>query len=214
MTTALPILLLAAGQSRRMRGRDKLMEPIEGQTLLRRMAGRAVAAGLGPVYVALPPPPHPRYGTLSGLDLTPVEVPDAAEGMSASLRRALAVLPSAVPAAMILLADLPDLTSQDLRTVAQAVQLGSPHQIWRGAARGRPGHPVVIARPLFAQLMTLSGDTGAQPVLQANRSKMALVSLPGNHALNDLDTPEAWADWRAGRSPNAGSSPDPVTEGS
>ena len=37
-----PILILAAGQSRRMRGRDKLMEVVEGQPLIRRQAEMAL----------------------------------------------------------------------------------------------------------------------------------------------------------------------------
>lgn len=198
MTDALPILLLAAGQSRRMRGRDKLLEPVDGQPLLRRMARRAIAAGIGPVLAALPPAPHPRYAALAGLALTTVPVPDAAQGLSASLRRALAAVPPAAPAAMILLADLPELTAEDLRRVAQAADPGSATLIWRGAtAAGHPGHPVVIARALFAELEALGGDTGAQPVLRRHADRMALIPLPGDHALRDLDTPEAWAAWRA-----------------
>lgn len=200
MTDALPILLLAAGLSRRMRGRDKLLEPVDGQPLLRRVAQRAIAAGIGPVFVALPPAPHPRYAALAGLELTTVPVPDAAQGMSASLCRALAALPQGAPATMILLADLPELTSADLRRVAEAVDPASSRLIWRGAsAEGAAGHPVVIARALFAELAELSGDTGAQPVLRRHDARMELVPLPGEHALRDLDTPEAWAAWRAAR---------------
>ncbi|WP_370741664.1 NTP transferase domain-containing protein, partial [Pseudooceanicola lipolyticus] len=49
----MPILLLAAGQSARMRGRDKLMERVEGRPLIRRQADIARAATSGPVIVAL-----------------------------------------------------------------------------------------------------------------------------------------------------------------
>ncbi len=46
---SLPILILAAGASTRMRGRDKLMEPVEGRPLIRRQAEMARAAGRFPV---------------------------------------------------------------------------------------------------------------------------------------------------------------------
>ncbi|MDK3020666.1 nucleotidyltransferase family protein [Pseudodonghicola flavimaris] len=198
MTQALPILLLAAGQSRRMQGRDKLMEPVEGVALLRRMAQRAIAAGLGPVYVTLPPPPHPRYAALSGLELTPVEVPDAASGLSASLRRGFSALPPQAGAAMILLCDLPELTTEDLKNIAQSLDLNSENMIWRGTSEtGAPGHPVVIAQPLFDEVQTLTGDHGAQPLLRRHADRVVKVALPGDHAICDLDTPEAWAAWRA-----------------
>ncbi|NDW43918.1 NTP transferase domain-containing protein [Ruegeria sp. PrR005] len=194
----IPILLLAAGQSRRMGGADKLMQEIDGEPLLRRSASIAMTAG--PVIAALPPAPHPRHGALAGLDIEIVEVPDAAEGMNASLRRAVAALPPQAPAAMVLLADLPDLTAQDLSHVLAAIDFSSNNLVWRGATEdGRPGHPVVFHCALFPELLALTGDGGAQSVAQAYKDRQMLVPLPGQNARTDLDTPEAWADWRAKR---------------
>jgi len=196
----LPILLLAAGQARRMRGRDKLMEDVDGQPLLQRMAQRACAARIGPVIVALPPAPHPRHAALDGLPVLPVEVPDAADGLSASLKRALAAVPDTAEAAMILLADLPDILTQDIIRVTQASVSHESSLIWRGATEdGAPGHPVILARALFAELAALSGDAGAQAVIRRHADRVTLVPLPGRHALRDLDTPEDWAAWRADR---------------
>ncbi|MCE8518203.1 nucleotidyltransferase family protein [Ruegeria pomeroyi] len=194
----IPILLLAAGQSRRMGGADKLMQEIDGEPLLRRSAKIALTAG--PVIAALPPAPHPRHGALAGLDIEIVEVPDATEGMNASLRRAVAALPPQTPAAMVLLADLPDLTAQDLSHVLAAIDLSSNNLVWRGATEdGRPGHPVVFHKALFPELLALTGDGGAQSVAQAYKDRQMLVRLPGQNARTDLDTPEAWANWRAKR---------------
>ena len=50
----IPILLLAAGSSSRMRGRDKLMEEVDGVPLIARAAGIARAATEGAVIVTLP----------------------------------------------------------------------------------------------------------------------------------------------------------------
>ncbi|MEC8796355.1 MAG: NTP transferase domain-containing protein, partial [Pseudomonadota bacterium] len=55
--TGLAIIVLAAGSARRMRGRDKLMETIDGTPLIARQLGRAIATGLT-TYVALSPD-HP-----------------------------------------------------------------------------------------------------------------------------------------------------------
>ncbi|MCB1394509.1 MAG: NTP transferase domain-containing protein, partial [Rhodobacteraceae bacterium] len=54
----------AAGASRRMAGRDKLLEPVDGAPLLRRQARAAVAAGTGPVAVTLPPDDRTRRAAL------------------------------------------------------------------------------------------------------------------------------------------------------
>ncbi|MEX0320298.1 MAG: NTP transferase domain-containing protein [Ruegeria sp.] len=191
----IPIILLAAGQSSRMGGTDKLMQQVDGIPLLRRAAG--IARQVGPVFVALPPQPHPRYSALSGLDVGIVEVPDAAEGMNASLRRAIAALPEQTPAAMILLADLPDLTVEDLQTTLYAVSKFPACKIWRGATEdGKPGHPVIFHRSLFPELIALTGDNGAHSVTRRHPENVHLVPLPGQRARLDLDTPADWQDWR------------------
>lgn len=197
--TKIPVILLAAGQSRRMVGADKLLQRIDGISLLRRSALTALRAG--PVIVALPPAPHPRYETLAGLDLTKVGIPDADEGMNASLRGALAHMPPDANAVMVLLADLPDIAVEDLKSVIASVHEQPDNLIWRGAtSAGKPGHPVVFDRQLFDELTRLTGDDGAQSVVRAHKDKVCLVPLPGQNALLDLDTPEDWASWRIQRS--------------
>lgn len=196
----MPIILLAAGQSRRMRGMDKLMKRVAGQPLIRRQAAMARGVTSGAVIVALPPPPHPRHDALAGLDVERVAVPDADEGMNASLRHAVAAVPPDAKAVMLVLADLVDLRVEDLRRVAQSVDLSSDKLIWRGATEaGEPGHPIVFAAALFPDIARLSGDGGAKRMVAATGDKIVLVPLPGDRARRDLDTPEDWEIWRAGR---------------
>ncbi|MGD9294730.1 MAG: nucleotidyltransferase family protein [Roseobacter sp.] len=200
MHSSLPIIILAAGLSSRMRGRDKLMEPIDGTSLLVRQVGRARAATNGPVLVALPPPPHTRHDALEHVGVERIAVPDAGAGISASLRTALCALAPQTPAVMILLPDLPDITTEDMRRVMSAIDLSHDDCVWRGTtADGKPGHPVVIAAPLFAEFKRLSGDSGGSEILKRYRSRTCLVPLPGDRARLDLDTPEDWAAWRAAR---------------
>ncbi len=171
------------------------MEDLGGQPLLRHQA--RMAQSIGPVTVALPPAPHPRYTAISGLDVTALPVPDAAEGMGASLRRAFAALPRGTAAAMVMLADMPDLEASDLASLAASVDLNSDTLIWRAATEdGTPGHPIIFAAALFDQLRQLSGDDGGRAVVRGAASRMQLVPLSGQRARLDLDTPEDWAAWR------------------
>jgi molybdenum cofactor cytidylyltransferase len=196
-TPNIPIILLAAGQSTRMGGRDKLLEVVDGMPLLRRQALMALAAKAGPVFVTLPQGPHPRYDVIDDLDVTVVPVPDAAEGMNASIRRGVAALPPDATAAMMLLADLPDLTTEDLITCLRAVDLASNMSIWRGATEdGKPGHPIIFAAKHFAAFAKLTGDSGGRDIVAAAQDQTQLIPLPGQHARRDLDTPQAWEAWR------------------
>ncbi len=199
MPSDLPIVVLGAGQSSRMRGADKLMQLVDGVPLIRRQAKIARAATSGKVIVTLPNGPHPRYGALAGLDIQVLPVPDAAEGMAASLKRAFAAV-DGHPAAMLLLADLAELTVGDLREVSGAVDRNGSYLVWRGVTEdGKPGHPIVFAAPLFSAFATLTGDSGGREVVAAAGDRVHLVPLPGQRARRDLDTPEDWAQWQAER---------------
>lgn len=192
--TAIAILLLAAGASSRMQGRDKLMEEVDGQPLLALMCRRASLTGL-PVFVTLPGTAHPRAAATG--DAIQVPVPDAAEGMAASIRRGTAALPEGTEAVMIMPADMPEVTAQDILHLA--AHFGGPASpVLRATAEdGTPGHPVLFPQRCFKALKTLSGDQGARSVLKAEAVQP--VSLPGRHAVTDLDTPEDWDAWRRNR---------------
>ena len=191
----IPILILAAGGSTRMRGADKLLEQVAGQPLLRLQAERALATGQ-PVFIALPHADHPRAAALSDMDVTPLVVPDAAEGMSATLRGAVPQLPDA-PAFMLLLGDLIDIGADDLMMMLQTHRDQPDNLVWRGATEdGKPGHPILFDASLRPQFATLSGDDGARAIVAPLTARTCLVPLKGNRARRDLDTPEDWANWR------------------
>ncbi|WP_321832642.1 nucleotidyltransferase family protein [Thalassovita sp.] len=188
------ILILAAGASSRMGvGRDKLMEQIGGTALLRLNCDKALSCGLQ-VFACVPSKTHDRAALLpEGVRAIPV--PNAAEGMGVSLATGIAALPDHISDVMILPADMPDLSAVDL---AQVWGEHQSDQITRGASSAaKPGHPVIFPRECFAGLRQLTGDEGARSVVKSYAGQVQLVPLPGQNALTDLDTPEAWADWRA-----------------
>jgi len=195
----IPILILAAGAASRMRGKDKLLEDVDGRSLLAQKieAAQAVSAD---VRVALPPRPHPRYEIVEHAKARSVAVPDASEGMGASLRTIFATLGPSDMRAMLLLADLPDITENDLRMVSEATKTHPDAVIWRGATKnGHGGHPIIVAQSLFPAFAKLRGDDGGREIIKRAGNKVHLVPLPGMRARLDLDTPEDWAAWRAAR---------------
>ena len=187
----IPILILAAGASSRMRGSDKLLELVDGMPLLRHRALAALAAS-SDVFITLPTKTYPRAQSLRGLPVTLIPVPDAATGMAASLRTGVAALPECNHF-MVLLADLPEITAVDMTTLI--TQIDNNHLIFRGtSATGTPGHPIIFhaqLRPLFAGL---TGDNGGRDIIAGHPTKH--IGLPDQHATRDLDTPHDWAEWR------------------
>lgn len=190
------ILIPAAGASSRMRGRDKLLEQIDGQPLLARQVLMALSTD-AEVLVTLPKDRPARAAALADLGeerLSVAVIPDADEGMAASLRAGAAeAMRRGSDALMIVLADMPELEAADLRVMMAAAT--GDHVVRACDETGQVGHPVIFPARLFPALGALRGDQGARPVLA--KEAVHSVPLPGTRATTDLDTPEDWDAWRA-----------------
>lgn len=196
MPPVVHILVLAAGASSRMRGRDKLVQPVQGTPILRRVTDMALATG-APVVVTLPPGCEQRRAVLAGCPATLVEVPDAAMGMSRSIVAGLAAVSAAMPGPqdglMILPADMPGFSVPALSDLLSRFR-SEPRQVWRGSTMdGTPGHPTIFPRDLWPELAAIRGDEGGRSVLGRHRDRVRLMQMPDRMAVLDLDTPEEWA---------------------
>ncbi len=193
-------ILLAAGAGRRMRGRDKLLEPLaDGRPLLRHAAEAARVSQAGEVVAVLPPAAAGRAVALAGTGVRIVEAPDWAEGMAASLRAGLSAIPAETDAVVVLLADMPEVSARDIDRLIAAFDPTEGREICRAVTvDGVPGHPVLFGRRFFESLAGLRGDRGARELLLEAAEFVTDVTTGGRAAVIDLDTPEAWAAWRAG----------------
>ena len=179
-------ILLAAGLSRRY-GRQKLLEMVEGEPLVRRAARMFVAAGLSPVVVVVSPEPALRQA-LEGVPATVVENNQPELGISRSIARGLQTLRVGVAAALIGVCDQPALTEEGIRPVLAAYQEG---QIVVPDYGDHRGNPVLFDRAFFGELCQLEGDTGGQAVIARHPDRVIAVSLPSSMG-RDVDRPEDW----------------------
>ncbi len=189
------ILILAAGASSRMRGTDKLLQPVRGRPLIAHVTRMALATGC-PVSVTLDAARPARQAALDGLPVRQIYVADPSAGMTASLQAGFAALPPDARV-MVLLADMPDLATADLTTLL-TLSGDNPDLILRACATGGPpGHPVVFPPWVRPEILALQGDPGPREVLKRHKDRLRMVPLPGMRATTDLDTPEDWAEWLA-----------------
>lgn len=191
MRAAPAIVVLAAGASRRMGGRDKLLEEIDGTPLILR-AVRAACATVPEVVVTLPSG-SPRGAWLTDTPARRIEVADCA--MSASIRAGVAAC--AADAVLLHLADMPEIDAPALARLVSAWRASDTDILRATDADGTPGQPVIFARRHVPALLALRGDIGARAIVAAH--PVETCALPGQAATTDLDTPEGWAAWRAAR---------------
>ena len=107
-------LLLAAGQSRRMGGPNKLLAEIEGVPMVARVARRLLASRARPIVAVLGNRAEEIDEALGRLPVERVRNPDFAQGLSTSLKRGIAALPPDLDGALVCLGDMPLVSGRHL----------------------------------------------------------------------------------------------------
>ena len=198
MTVA--VLLLAAGGSTRMRGGDKLLETLEGEPLLRRSARAALASGAGEVVVVLGANRDAREAVVADLPVRVVMNDAWRQGMGRSIAAGAAALSVDAAGVVVMPADMPDVDAAMLDRLIDALPPDAPRAILRPrTAEGVSGNPVFFGAAHIPALVALTGDEGARAVIAAHRDALIPVDVRGDGSLVDLDTPEAWAEYRKHR---------------
>ena len=183
-------VLLAAGRSTRMGANNKLLARFGGVPLVRRTARETIASGAAPVVVVLGHQAELVRSALDGLDLAVTENPDFASGLSGSLKTGIGRLPPEIDGALIVLADMPEVSASDLKRMIDAFARHHGGAIVRATHDGKRGNPVLLPRALFAEVERLTGDTGARHIVEASDLDTVEVEL-GRAASVDVDTPDA-----------------------
>jgi molybdenum cofactor cytidylyltransferase len=183
-------VLLAAGTSSRM-GRNKLLLELGGESVLRGAARRAVDAGLSPVVVVLGAEAESTRQELYGLPCDVVVNPDFADGITASVRAGVSSLAANVPAAMILLADMPLVTTDMIRgMIARYRTTRAPLVI--SDYDGVTAPPALYDRRLFGELQAMTPKRCSKQVIARYRDEAEVLCWPVS-ALADLDVLDDYA---------------------
>lgn len=187
------VVLLAAGKASRMGegGPHKLLAEFDGMPLVRRSALTALSSGAASVAAVTGHRREEIEEALTGLAVEQVYNPDYASGMASSL-----VAGIGAPAArrsdgvLVMLADMPGITSDDLKVLIAAFRQANGQAIVRAVSHGKRGNPVILPRAVYDAVMRLEGDVGARHIIET--SGLAVVDVDiGDAAHLDVDTPEA-----------------------
>ena len=183
-------VLLAAGRSSRMGPQNKLLADFEGVPLVRRVAQRLAESGASATVAVVGHQAERVRDALAGLALSVVDNLGYADGLSTSLKAGVAALPASADGAMIVLGDMPGISTTDLDALIAAFAKAGGGAVVRATHGGKRGNPVILPRALFAEVEKLEGDTGARHIVEASDTEVIDVEI-GEAASVDVDTPDA-----------------------
>lgn len=183
-------VLLAAGTSSRM-GCNKMLFELGGESVLRGAARRALAGGLSPLLVVLGHQAERARQELDGLACQVVINPEYDQGITASLKAGVSALPPTVPAAVVLLADMPLVSAEMIaEMVTRYRATGAPLVI--SDYGGVTAPPMLYDRRFFGELRQMTAGGCGRQVVKRHRTEAQVLSWPAT-TLADLDVPEDYA---------------------
>jgi molybdenum cofactor cytidylyltransferase len=177
-------IVLAAGTSSRF-GSTKQLLVMDGKPLVAHAIDALRDAGVDEILVVVG---HDQERVREGLpeDVTVVPNPSYRDGQATSLAAALHDIDPSSEAAVVLLADQPGVTSEDVAALIAGFRHGRS-QIVRLMYLDGPG-PALLSREIYAEAGHLHGDAGAR-VLMASHPEWVHEVTIDRPAPRDIDTP-------------------------
>jgi CTP:molybdopterin cytidylyltransferase MocA len=183
--TAGPVVgaVLAAGAGRRFADGVKQLAPFSGRPLVEwSIAAMAAADRVERTVVVVGFEAEAIRAAADLSPATPVLAPDWEEGRSAALRAAVRAAGKDASALVVVLGDQPLLHPG---AIDKAVERAGRRPA-RAFYDGRPGHPFVLPRHLFAAAEALTGDRGLRQI--ESTLDVIRVDCDGLGSSSDIDT--------------------------
>ena len=181
-------LILGAGASSRM-GQPKQLLPFKGTTLLGWVTSQAeMAAELDEVVVVLGRAGDEIRRLVEFGRARLIDNPIFGEGCASSYKAGIGALDPKSDAIMILLGDQPGVGPETIDRVASEWRQADS-DIALCSYRGRKGHPMIFARPLFQELVGLHGDKAAWKLVDKNPNAVHEIEFDRPFP-DDIDTLE------------------------
>lgn len=192
----LTIIVLAAGLSRRMGDKNKLLLPIKGKTMLETTLDNILTAGSGQEVLVVTgyQADHIRP-VLKSRPVREVFNADYALGMTGSIQAGVRAASAGTAGYMICLSDMPLVEPTIYQTIARAFLEKTKEErrtIVQPVFQGAPGNPVLLSAHYRDQILALDFSEGCKPVVQANREYVVRITVDSDSILRDVDTDEAW----------------------
>ncbi len=185
-------VVLAGGMSTRM-GDMKVLLPWEDErTIIEHIVHQLFLARVDHVTVVVGHRGDEVEEVLQEMDVEVVHNPLYETGeMLSSLKAALEAMPDYVSAAMVVLGDQPRLQPRTVHRL-QAAYAAGQGRIVAPSYQMRRGHPILIDRSYWKDILDLPYEAAPRDVIEANADEIAYVTVDNDSVLRDVDTPEAY----------------------
>ena len=193
MNNGIGAVILAAGTASRM-GRQKLLLPLAGQTLVTHVLGTVRQLPWADCIAVIGEPEAELAALCHTQAIRSIYNSQRQQGQATSITLGVQQLTSDLDGIMFFLGDQP-LVSPALiaALIAQFGQYASDKAIIVPCYQGQRYSPVIFGSYWRGALTTLIGDTGGRQIMRANPAQVVEVNWPEQTPFYDADT---WEDYQ------------------
>jgi molybdenum cofactor cytidylyltransferase len=187
-------VVLAAGRSRRMAPHNKLLvADRNGKAMIARVVDNVLSSNARPILVVTGHQAEQIQHALGGRPVRYAHAADYAEGLAASLKSGIAAVPEECAAALVCLGDMPLVTGRMIDRLLASYDPDEGRLIVLPTFRGKQGNPMLWDRRFFAEILQITGDSGARFLLGKHLEAVTEVEMADDAVLRDFDTTDSLA---------------------
>jgi len=179
-------ILLAAGQSKRMDGENKLTKVIQSVPLIKHSVKNILASSIDELIIVLG---YQKEIIEKLIDKNEkikfVFNKDFESGMASSIKTGLDNLSEKTEAFFICLGDMP-MVSHDIYN--QLIESKDNKEIIVPIYKGQQGNPVLFNKSMKEKVIDISGDIGAKKILELNKDKILNLEINDQSIIKSFNT--------------------------
>lgn len=184
------MIVLAAGKSVRMHGKNKLLAKVDGTEMIRRVVQAALESKVDEVIVVLGGEADKVQKVLTDLPCRLVVNKKYEDGQSSSVKVGLGEVSPMTRAVLVLPGDVAMIDFRSINVVIEEYER-EKRSIVIAAHKGQAGHPILFDKHLFSEIEQIDEQTfGLKAVVKRHEGEVCLVDTGSSNALKDVDTPE------------------------
>ena len=181
-------ILLAAGQSKRLRGENKLTKLFKGKPLINHILFSLIKSKVNKIIIVLGFE-HLKIKTklLKSKKINFVINKNYKKGMSSSIKTGLKKLPKNSKGFLIVLGDMPNITKTTINKICLSITK-SDKEIILPKFKNRIGNPIGFKQSMIKNINKIKGDRGAKNIIKKNSNKIKFVNINSKSVLTNFNT--------------------------
>ena len=181
-------ILLAAGQSKRMLGDNKLTKKIKGAPLIKHSVKNILASSIDELIIVLGYQKEVIEKLIDKNDkIKLVFNPNFESGISSSIKIGLKNLSKESEAFFICLGDMPNVNEKIYNELITSRSKNKDKEIYVTYYEGRQANPILFSTNMKQKLQEIEGDFGAKKIIADNEKKVSKLFTQEKGVVTDFN---------------------------